>query len=189
MKKIFVSISLFLFVSCSFNSQTTVKSPDSSISLDFQLSNDQPFYTIKKNKKVVIEKSLLGLILENKLDFSSGFKIQETSNSSYSDSWAPSFGEESNIINEYNQLSIILHKDSLEMKLIFRVFDDGVAFKYEIPNQTGIPSYDIIDEKPNLIYHQMIRHGGYLLFHIEDTNFFMLILQLIVYQKNIFLIV
>ena len=87
MKKIFVSISIFFFVSCSFNSQTTVKSPDSSISLDFQLSNDQPFYTIKKNKKVVIEKSLLGFILENKLDFSSGFKIQETSNSSYSDSW------------------------------------------------------------------------------------------------------
>ena len=147
MKKILVSISLFLFVSCSFNSQITVKSPDSSISLGFQLSNDQPFYTIKKNKKVVIEKSLLGLILENKLDFSSGFKIQDTSNSSYSDSWAPSFGEESNIINQYNQLSIILLKDSLEMKLIFRVFDDGVAFKYEIPNQTGIPSYDIIDEK------------------------------------------
>lgn len=88
MKKVFVIISLFLFVSCSFNSQTTVKSPDSSVLLDFQLSNEQPFYTIKKNKKVVIEKSLLGLILENKLDFSSGFKIEDVSNSSYSDSWS-----------------------------------------------------------------------------------------------------
>ena len=44
-------------------------------------------------------------------------------------------------------MKVLLSKDSLEMLLLFKIFDDGVAFKYEVPNQKNIISYDIIDEK------------------------------------------
>ena len=57
------------------------------------------------------------------------------------------YGEESIIKNEYNEILVSLLKDELQASVIFRVFNDGVAFKYIIPNQDNILSYDIIDEK------------------------------------------
>ncbi len=147
MKHLLTVIHLILFVSCISLDNKTVKSPDSSIKLNFQISNGQPFYSIKKDNKVIVEKSLLGIILKNELDFSNGVKIESVSSSSHSSKWSPQFGEQSNIKNIYNELIVSLVKDNFNMKLSFRVFDDGVAFKYNIPNQDNISSYDIIDEK------------------------------------------
>lgn len=147
MKNYLTALYLIFAVSCSSIDQKSVISPDSSIKLNFQVSNGVPFYSVKKNNKVIVEESLLGIILKNNLDFSSGLKIDNISSSSHSSQWTPQFGEQSIIENTYNELSVSLTKDDLKMKIFFRVFDDGVAFRYEIPNQDKITSYDIIDEK------------------------------------------
>ena len=127
MKNYLTALYLIFAVSCSSIDQKSVISPDSSIKLNFQVSNGVPFYSVKKNNKVIVEESLLGIILKNNLDFSSGLKIDNISSSSHSSQWTPQFGEQSIIENTYNELSVSLTKDDLKMKIFFRVFDDGVA--------------------------------------------------------------
>jgi len=147
MKKIFLVFTLILFISCEMKNQLVTKSPDSSVELTFKVNDGSPFYSIKKNNKIIIDESLLGLMLKNNLDFTNDLKIKSISSSSHSSKWSPAFGEEKNILNEYNQMKVLLTKDSLEMLLLFKIFNDGVAFKYEVSNQKNIISYDIIDEK------------------------------------------
>jgi len=147
MKKIFLVFTLILFISCGMNNQVVTKSPDLSVELTFKVNDGSPLYSIKKNNKIIVDESLLGLMLKNNLDFTTDLKIKSISSSSHSSKWSPAFGEEKNILNEYNQMKVLLSKDSLEMLLLFKIFDDGVAFKYEVPNQKNIISYDIIDEK------------------------------------------
>ena len=147
MKKIFLAFILISFISCGKNNQLVTKSPDSSIELTFKVNDGSPFYSIKKNNKIIVNESLLGLMLKNNLDFTNDLKIKSLSNKYHSSKWSPAFGEEENILNEYNQMKVVLSKDSLEMSLIFKIFNDGIAFKYEVPNQKNILNYDIIDEK------------------------------------------
>jgi alpha-glucosidase len=115
--------------------------------LTFKVNDGSPFYSIKKNNKIIVNESLLGLMLKNNLDFTNDLKIKSLSNKYHSSKWSPAFGEEENILNEYNQMKVVLSKDSLEMFLLFKIFNDGIAFKYEVPNQKNILNYDIIDEK------------------------------------------
>ena len=75
MKNYLTALYLIFAVSCSSIDQKSVISPDSSIRLNFQVSNGVPFYSVKKNNKVIVEESLLGIILKNNLDFSSGLKL------------------------------------------------------------------------------------------------------------------
>lgn len=147
MKKIFLAFILISFISCGKNNQLVTKSPDSSIELTFKVNDGSPFYSIKKNNKIIVNESLLGLMLKNNLDFTNDLKIKSLSNKYHSSKWSPAFGEEENILNEYNQMKVVLSKDSLEMFLLFKIFNDGIAFKYEVPNQKNILNYDIIDEK------------------------------------------
>ena len=72
--------------------------------------------------------------LKNNLEFTEHLNIKSNSSSSHSSKWTPAFGEEKNILNEYNLMNVLLSKDSLEMLLLFKIFNDGVAFKYEVPN-------------------------------------------------------
>jgi len=146
MKKPILIFILSLLFSCN-SSQDFITSPDSKIELNIHKKNGSLFYSVEKNNKMIVNKSILGILLKNNLDFSKDIKINKISKSKNYDSWSPMFGEESIIKNEYNEMVVSLLKDELQFSVIFRVFNDGVAFKYLIPNQDKILSYDIIDEK------------------------------------------
>jgi len=148
MYKFLMTVSLLLILSCNINNkEILVQSPDSSIKLRFEIVDGEPTYSINKKKNIVIDNSRLGIILRDKIDLSKDFRVGSI-NRSYSNSeWSPLFGEQTTIKDEYNELTISLYQGTLNMNLSFRVFDDGVAFRYEIPNQDDIKSYDIIDEK------------------------------------------
>ena len=130
MKKIFLVFTLIFFISCEMKNQLVTKSPDSSVELTFKVDDGSPFYSIKKNNKIIVDESLLGLMLKNNLDFTNDLKIKTISSSSNSSKWSPAFGEEKNILNDYNQMKVLLSKDSLEMLLLFKIFNDGVAFNF-----------------------------------------------------------
>ena len=89
----------------------------------------------------------MGLLFNNNIDFSKDLKLLETKSSSFNNSWKPLYGEEEMITNNYNELIVSLSNNVYKMNIFFRVFDDGVAFKYVVPKQNKFNSYDLIDEK------------------------------------------
>ncbi len=146
MKNIYL-VGCFL-VSILANSQN-VQSVSKNISLDFKLSKSgQPTYSLTYKGKKVVTESSLGLKLKDKRDLESNFEIDSVGNFSFNENWKPVLGEQSSIKNQYNELFIALNQkeNKLKLNIIFRVFDEGIAFRYHFPKQKEL-NYFIISEE------------------------------------------
>ena len=131
-----IMIPCAMLCSCSQKSQQ-IKSPDGEISVDFaMLSDGTPSYSVKFQGKDVIKPSTLGFeTLDSTQNFRNGFKIDSVTTSSFHEVWAPVWGENDSIDNTYNSLTAWLSNDDARMAVEFRVFDDGVGFRYIFPEQ------------------------------------------------------
>ena len=146
MKRIF-SVLLVTFT-LMMHSQT-VLSPSKKIALDFKLTADGiPTYSVSYNKKAVILESQLGLKLKGTADLASSFSVDSTRNVTFNESWKPVLGEQSSINNHYNELTVSLIQANTNRKvnIIFKAFDEGVAFRYEFPRQKELNYFTISDE-------------------------------------------
>src|SRR6056297_419057 len=123
-------------------------SPDGKLTISFFLEDGVPCYTISKGGQTVIDTSRLGYRFHSMPDMDKGFELLETTTDSYHETWVQPWGEEINIINHYNQLSIQLRNptENQHLNLIFRAFNDGIGFRYEIPQQTSYSSVEITSE-------------------------------------------
>lgn len=125
-------------------SAQTVKSPDGHLSVTFSL-NDKgtPVYQVDYKGKTVINPSTLGIELAEENSLMDMFRINKTSTSSFDENWQPVWGEEKEIRNHYNELFIEMEKPSngRYMNLRFRVYNDGVGFRYEFPQQKYLPYF------------------------------------------------
>ena len=137
---------IFILISCTNTSNKILTSPDNKIKLGFEIIDGEAFYSINKDDKSVIKKSKLGILLENKLDIGKNLEIIKVSTSSKNSSWSPDFGEFDEIIDNYKNLDVSLSNGEINFNIVFRVYNDGVAFKYHVPNQSGITNYNVIDE-------------------------------------------
>ena len=137
---------IFIMISCTNTSNKILTSPDNKIELSFEIIDGEAFYSITKDEKSVIKKSKLGILLENKLNIGKNLEIIKVSTSSNNSFWSPDFGEFDEIIDNYKNLDISLSNGVINFNIVFRVYNDGVAFKYHVPNQSGITNYNIIDE-------------------------------------------
>ena len=137
---------IFILISCTNTSNKILTSPDNKIELGFEIIDGEAFYCINKDDKSVIKKSKLGILLENKLDIGKNLEIIKVSTSSKNSSWSPDFGEFDEIIDNYKNLDVSLSNGEINFNIVFRVYNDGVAFKYHVPNQSGITNYNVIDE-------------------------------------------
>ena len=147
MKKILITLLSVICFSCSQNNSISIKSPNNGIKLSFEIVDGVPTYSVNNKNKKVISLSKMGLLFNNNIDFSKDLKLLETKSSSFNNSWKPLYGEEEMITNNYNELIVSLSNNVYKMNIFFRVFDDGVAFKYVVPKQNKFNSYDLIDEK------------------------------------------
>lgn len=136
----------FILISCTNTSNKILTSPDNKIELSFEIIDGEAFYSINKDDKSVIKKSKLGILLENKLNIGKNLEIIKVSTSSNNSSWSPDFGEFDEIIDNYKNLDVSLSNGEINFNIVFRVYNDGVAFKYHVPNQSGITNYNVIDE-------------------------------------------
>ena len=146
MKRIF-SVLLVTFT-LMMHSQT-VLSPSKKIALDFKLTADGiPTYSVSYNKKAVILESQLGVKLKGTADLASSFSVDSTRNVTFNESWKPVLGEQSSINNHYNELTVSLIQANTNRKvnIIFKAFDEGVAFRYEFPRQKELNYFTISDE-------------------------------------------
>ena len=137
---------IFILISCTNTSNKILTSPDNKIELGFEIIDGEAFYSINKDDKSVIKKSKLGILLENKLNIGKNLEIIKVSTSSKNSSWSPDFGEFDEIIDNYKNLDVSLSNGEIIFNIVFRVYNDGVAFKYHVPNQSGITNYNVIDE-------------------------------------------
>ena len=143
-------------------------SPDGSVKLSFELDKEgRPTYSMNYHGKDVIKPSHLGFQLRDKVeaqffaevpqqsassaktDLQTGFVIADTKTSSFNETWSPVWGEESTIVNNYNELKVTLNqpKNDRQMVICFRLFNDGLGFRYEFPQQQNLVYFTVVEEK------------------------------------------
>ncbi len=147
MKKI-LFLALVLAFTGIINAQSIV-SPSKDIVLDFKIgTSGKPCYSITYKNKAVISESFLGIKLKAGGDFISKFSIVNSSATEFNESWHPVLGEQSTIVNNYNELKVALLQTETNKKIniIFRVFNEGVAFRYDFPQQKDLNYFIISDE-------------------------------------------
>ncbi len=149
MRKLLTLTILFLSVLSGINAQT-LNSPNGELKMNFSLSSSgTPLYELTFKGNTVIEKSQLGFELKEDQDLLNGFRIESASEFSFDETWKPVWGEESEIRNHYNELKIDLVQGETGRNLIirFRLFDDGLGFRYEFPQQENLGHFVISNEK------------------------------------------
>jgi glucan 1,4-alpha-glucosidase len=146
MKKLFLLALLFFEVS--LFSQTLL-SPSKEISVTFKLvGNGKPTYSVTyKNNPIVLE-SFLGIKPKDTPNMASHFILKNSKTTNVNETWKPVLGEQANILNLYNELTIYLTQEGTgrEMNIIFRAFDEGIAFRYDFPKQLNLNYFIISDE-------------------------------------------
>jgi alpha-glucosidase len=132
----------------------TVTSPNHEISLIFSLTNGIPSYAVNFKKRPVILSSALGFELKDG-SMKSGFALLDTKKSSKDETWTQPWGEQKEVRNHYNELAVTLQQVSdqgRKLRIIFRVFDDAIAFRYEWPEQAALKDFDIMDELTEFVF-------------------------------------
>ncbi len=143
-----------------------LKSPNGNFKLDFSLSKDgKPTYQLKYKGKDVIKPSTLGFEFkannqmsfewENQVgdknsftNFVSGFQIVDTKTSTFDETWTPVWGEVAKIRNNFNELAVTVSQPKTDRQMVirFRLFDDGLGFRYEFPEQKNLKYFVIKEE-------------------------------------------
>ncbi|MGW1454193.1 glycoside hydrolase family 97 protein [Salegentibacter agarivorans] len=127
-----------------------LESPDGNLEMNFSLQEDgTPVYNLEFEEQTIIEKSKLGLELKEGQPLTTNFSIENTEKSTFNETWTPVWGEESEIRNQYNELVVHLDQEDSERKLVlrFRLFNDGLGFRYEFPKDSRLGHFVISDEK------------------------------------------
>lgn len=153
MKHFILTAAALLSASASLGATEVLTSPDGRLQLSFDLTNDgTPTYKMDYNNKPVIATSRLGLELKNQKSLLDGFKMERVSRSSFDETWQPVWGEQSSIRNHYNEMAVCLSQPDdnghlREMVVRFRLYDDGVGFRYEWPAQDNFTYFTIKEER------------------------------------------
>lgn len=134
MKKLWIGIACIALAACSGH---RVSSPDGKLTLDFELSKGQPTYAVCCEGEEVLLPSPLGLVLVAGQDTLRDIKwtIESTQTASADTTWETVWGEERWIRDNHNEMKVCLASDAIRMNIVFRVFNDGFAFRYEFPEQ------------------------------------------------------
>ena len=169
MKRILLSAALICIALGAMAQKVT--SPDGKMELSFSLDNGRPTYTLRVDGKTVVAPSHLGYQLKKengekstdfdwkpsrttdkeasrKADFFSDFTLEKFENNSFDETWKPVWGEESSIRNHYNELLVQLKqtKNNRFLNIRFRLFDDGLGFRYEFPDQKNLTYFVVAEE-------------------------------------------
>lgn len=127
----------------------TVSSPGNINHITFELRDGVPTYSADRLGQPVILSSALGFELADADDLKDGFTLKSFSKSSFDEIWTQVWGEKKHIRNHYNELRVELQEAEgagRELHIVFRAYDDGIAFRYEFPEQEKLGSIKIADE-------------------------------------------
>ena len=143
MKKMIATVCVFLSIATAAKGET-VASPDGNLSVTFSLTaQGVPTYQVDYKGIAVVKPSTLGIELNEENSLMDHFRVNKTSTSTFDETWKPVWGEEKEIRNHYNELFVEMEKpeNGRFMNLRFRVYNDGVGFRYEFPQQQYLPYF------------------------------------------------
>ncbi|WP_166922763.1 glycoside hydrolase family 97 protein [Flavobacterium poyangense] len=150
MKKLFFA-SFLLFALSTVAEAQQLKSPEGKFVMEFSLQNDgTPTYNLKYKNKEVVKTSKLGLELKgDQKSLLNDFTIADTKTSTFDENWKPVWGEVDQIRNHYNELAVTLNQKGTDRQIVirFRLFDDGLGFRYEFPTQKNLTYFIIKEER------------------------------------------
>lgn len=148
MKKLILCVMICLF-GVGFSLAQTLTSPDGNLVMDFHLSADKtPVYSLKYKGKDVIKESKMGFQIRPSFDFSKNFRIVETKEDASDTTWNPVWGQNSVIRDNHKELFVVLEQEGTGwlLNIRFRLFDDGLGFRYEFPVQKELRHFTINEE-------------------------------------------
>ncbi len=151
--KRYAIIIIFGFI-CTTSIAQTFFSPDKNFQFYFQLNNaGEAEYSLFYKGKIVLNPSKLGLELKNSPSLLCGFTIKEVVKDSVDETWNPVWGEVSEIQNNYNELLVVLNQEAENrtMKIRFRLFNDGLGFRYEFDKQPNLNYFQVANERTQFV--------------------------------------
>ena len=150
MHKYFVSVFVMIFSIFGMNAQE-LKSPNGNFKMIFALEKDgTPTYQLFMKNKEIIKKSKLGLELQkDKKSLLNDFTLVNEVRNTFDETWKTVWGEETEIRNHYNELALTLKQNETERQVIirFRLFNDGLGFRYEFPEQKNLTYFVVKEER------------------------------------------
>jgi alpha-glucosidase len=150
--KISYCILVFLLtVNCSQQREIIILSPDGKNKLTIIPGYERdgrkcPAFTLEAGNRKLLLPSCINLTTTGNL-FESDFKVKNVARESVENQWTNNFGERKEVPDNYNQAKIFLENDEIKINLIYRAYNEGIAFAYEFPDQEGKDSVAISDEK------------------------------------------
>ncbi len=132
------------------NTVETVTSPDGRLTVTFTLDKGAPRYAVSCDGRAIVEPSALGFTFRSQAPMTGGFTLAGTSRAAVDETWRPVWGAASEVRNRCSELRVSLVEaggQERTMELVFRAFDDGVGFRYVLPEQPNLGSFDIMSEE------------------------------------------
>jgi alpha-glucosidase len=132
-----------------------VASPGGVLEVTFELMDGVPTYRVSRRGRPVIATSKLGFVLRRGPALDRGFRVASTRTAGVDETWTQVWGEEKRIRDHHNELQVELVEAAGEprrLHVAFRVFDDGVGFRYHVPAQTGLDDIEIADERTEFAF-------------------------------------
>lgn len=148
MKKLFLSL-IILLTGMAALAGEVLKSPDGKLSMTFDLNSGKPMYWLNFGDKVAVKPSHLGLDLVGMENLTHSFVQSNVTRSTFDQTWEPVWGEWSSIRNNYNELAVTLTQEKTKrvMTIVFRLFNDGLGFRYEFPLQPELSHFIVKEER------------------------------------------
>lgn len=127
----------------------TLNSPDGNLKLTFGLSAEKtPVYSLEYKDKQVVKESKMGFVLKPALDFSKNFSVVDTEFSESTSTWNPVLGQYREIEDNHKEMLVELKQEKTGwlLNIRFRLFDDGLGFRYEFPVQGNLRNFTLVEE-------------------------------------------
>lgn len=144
-------LTFFFLVICAATRAQVITSPDKNVTLKFSLdAKGTPVYELSYKQKPVILPSTLGLEIQSENSFLDGFAITDSKETAVDETWNPIMGEQKTIRSNYNELLVTLAQKQYNDRYIrirFRLFNDGLGFRYEFPQQQHLNYFVIREER------------------------------------------
>lgn len=137
------------FLTFQLNAAVHLSSPNGKLSMSFLLNElGEPYYTLTLNEREVIKPSKMGFVLKGLPDLKEEFEIKNVKRNNHNEIWKPIWGEVSHIQNNYNELMVELEqkKEQRTIKIRFRMYNEGLGFRYEFDEQPHLSYFKIVDE-------------------------------------------
>jgi glucan 1,4-alpha-glucosidase len=168
--KTLINILFLLIISMNVFAQQ-LHSPDNRLTLQFRLTDrGEPEYQLSIRDKKVIAPSLMGLELKDLASLAEGFTSTRIDTTSVNEKWNPVWGEVKEIVNNYRELAVHLQQTATGRTMIirFRLFDDGLGFRYEFPAQSKLTYFTVTGERTQ--YNLTGNHKSFWIPGDYDTN-------------------